>query len=65
MKQLQDFNPHAIRLLVEEEGWNEPLAEVHRIRLSTTQQAIFWGLRMYAVIMTVVVVWAFLHGAGS
>ncbi len=39
------------------------MAEVTRIRLSARQQAVFWGLRVYVVIMTAIVVWAFMHGA--
>ncbi len=65
MKDLQEFSPQAIRKLIEDEGWHEPLAEVHRVRLTSRQQAIFWGLRIYVVVMTAIVVWAFLHGAAG
>jgi hypothetical protein len=65
MKQLHEFDPVDIRQLVEREGWHQPLAPVHRVQLSTAQQAVFWGLRIYVVVMTTVVVWAFLHGAAG
>jgi hypothetical protein len=63
MKELSDFQAHEIRTLLEQERWDVPLGEVKRTRLTPSQQAVFWGLRIYVVVMTVVVVWAFLHGA--
>lgn len=65
MKELSDFQAHEIRELLQQERWNEPLAEVKRTRLTPGQQAVFWGLRVYVVVMTVVVVWAFLRGAAG
>ena len=65
MRELSDFQAQEIRRVIEQEGWNEPLAEVERIRLSPGQQAVFWGLRIYVVLMTGLVVWAFLHGAAG
>ncbi len=63
MKQLRDFDQDAVHRLLADEGWDQPVAEVARIRLSPRQQAVFWGLRVYVVVMTAIVVWAFLHGA--
>ena len=63
MKQLHEFDPVIIRRLIESEGWEKPLADVRRVQLTARQQAVFWGLRIYVVAMTAVVVWAFLHGA--
>lgn len=63
MKQLRDFDHEAVHRLITDEGWDQPMPEVRRIRLSPRQQAVFWGLRVYVVVMTAIVVWAFLHGA--
>jgi hypothetical protein len=41
-----DFQAHGIRRLIEEERWDEPLAEVKRTRLTPGQQIVFWGLRI-------------------
>lgn len=65
MKQLHEFDPEVVRRLIEDEGWHEPLQEVRRVQLTRTQQTVFWGLRIYVVMMTAVVVWAFLHGVGG
>ncbi len=61
MKELHDFDTQEIRRLIEQERWNEPLSEVRRVRFTPGQRIIFWGLRAYVIVMTVVVVWAFLH----
>ena len=63
MKQLHEFDHDAVHRLITAEGWDQTLPEVKRIRLSTSQQVVFWGLRIYVVVMTGVVGWAFLHGA--
>ncbi|MBX9717020.1 MAG: hypothetical protein K2Y02_04960 [Burkholderiaceae bacterium] len=65
MKQLHEFDTEDVRRLVEDEGWHEPLPDVRRVQLTSRQQAVFWGLRLYVVVMTAVVVWAFLHGAAG
>ena len=65
MKELRDFHAQEIRRLIEQERWDEPLAQVKRTRLSPGQQVVFWGLRVYVLVMTAVVVWAFLHGAAG
>ena len=63
MKQLHEFDHDAVHRLIVDEGWDQTLPELKRVRLSTRQQLVFWGLRVYVVVMTAVVVWAFLHGA--
>jgi hypothetical protein len=65
MKNLSDFQAHEIRRVIEEEGWDVPRVEVTRTRPTPGQQIVFWGLRIYVMAMTVVVVWAFLHGAAG
>jgi hypothetical protein len=65
MKQLSDFDPVVVRRLIKEEGWGLPLSEIRRVRLVFWQRTVFWGLRIYVVVMTTVVVWAFLHGAAG
>ena len=65
MKELRDFHAQDIRRLIELERWHEPLAEVSRTRLTPRQQVVFWGLRVYVLVMAGVVVWAFLHGAAG
>jgi hypothetical protein len=65
MKDLGDFQAQDIRRLIVQERWDEPLAEVRRTRLTRAQQAVFWGLRVYVLIMTAVVVWGFLRGAAG
>lgn len=65
MKQLHEFDAEDVRRLVEDEGWHEPLQQVRRVQFTRTQQGVFWGLRIYVVAMTAVVVWAFWHGAGG
>ncbi len=48
------------------EGWHELPREVTRIRLRPWQQAVFWGLRIYIVVMLVVMVIGFARvAAGS
>ncbi len=65
MKALREFDREAINRLLKEEGWDHPLPEVRRVRLSGGQQALFWGLRLYVLVMVIVVVWAFVHGAAA
>jgi hypothetical protein len=63
MKQLRDFDHDDVHRLIADEGWDQPMREVTRVRLSPRQQVVFWGLRAYVLVMTAVVVWAFAHGA--
>ncbi len=48
--------------LLREEGWDKPLPEVRPRALKAWQQAVFWGLRAYIIVMLLVVIWAFSHG---
>jgi hypothetical protein len=41
------------------EGWHEPPAEVTRVVLRPWQQAVFWALRLYVVVMLAVMVVGF------
>jgi hypothetical protein len=65
MKDLDDFQVQDIRTLLEQERWDEPLAPVQRTRLTRGQRIVFWVLRVYVLVMTVVVLWAFLRGAAA
>ena len=65
MKPLREFDPEVIRRLIEDEGWHEPLPEVRPVTLTPAQRLLFWGLRAYVVVMTAVVIWAFVHGTGG
>ncbi len=65
MKDLGDFQAQEIRRLIVQERWDEPLAEVRRTRLTRGQQAVFWGLRVYGLIMPAVAVWGVLRGAAG
>jgi hypothetical protein len=47
------------------EGWLVPPAEVTPVTLRPWQQAVFWGLRVYIVVMLVVMVIGFAHVAGG
>jgi hypothetical protein len=43
-----------LNALAHDEGWLVPPAEVTRVALRPWQQAVFWGLRVYIVMMLVV-----------
>jgi hypothetical protein len=45
------------------EGWHIAPPEVTRAPLRPWQQAVFWGLRIYIVVMLVVMVVGFVHVA--
>jgi hypothetical protein len=45
------------------EGWYEPPREVTRVVLHPWQQAVFWGLRLYIVVMLAVMVVGFVKVA--
>ncbi len=62
MKDLDQYNADALKKLLDEEGWDTPLQPVHRQQLKLWQQWVFWGLRIYVVIMCVIVLWAFTSG---
>lgn len=65
MKRLEDYSPHDIDALLAQEAWDHPLPPVTRARFRPWQQVVFWGLRLYIVVMLIVVFWAFWHGAGA
>jgi len=49
--------------LLREEGWDKALPEVAPKVLKAWQQWVFWGLRFYIVVMLLIVIWSFSHGA--
>jgi hypothetical protein len=51
--------------LAHDEGWLVPPAEVTRVALRPWQQAVFWGLRVYIVVMLVVMAVGFAKVAGG
>jgi len=55
----------AIAAIARDEGWLTPLTPIERIRLRPWQQAVFWGLRLYIVVMLVIMGWGFFHVAGA
>ncbi len=64
MKELDEYDPQQIRTLLEQEHWLDPLPPVRRVPLAGWQRAVFWGLRIYIVIMIVVVAWGFSRSFG-
>ena len=62
MRDLDQYSEAELEALLAEEGWDEPLAPVQRQQLKPWQQVVFWGLRIYVVIMCVIVLWAFTAG---
>lgn len=50
--------------LAQEENWLTPLADVRRVTLRPWQQAVFWGLRVYIVVILVIMGWGFYHSLG-
>jgi hypothetical protein len=58
----READMHALAL---DEGWLAPPAEVTRISLRPWQQAVFWGLRVYIVVMLIVMSVGFAHIAGQ
>jgi hypothetical protein len=55
----------ALNAIAQSEGWSTPPAEVTRIALRPWQKAVFWGLRIYVVVMLVVMAFGFAHVAGG
>ncbi|MDD2876644.1 MAG: hypothetical protein PHT60_07500 [Acidiphilium sp.] len=54
-----------INSIAHSEGWLTPPATVTRITLRPWQQAVFWGLRVYIVIMLLIMGYGFAHVAGG
>ena len=55
----------ALHEIAQSENWLTPLAEVTTITLKPWQQTVFWGLRVYILVMLVVMVIGFIHNTGS
>ena len=51
----------AIAALAEQENWLAPPMEITRVELRPWQQAVFWGLRAYIMVMLIVMGWGFYH----
>ena len=51
--------------IVRDEGWHVPPPEVTRVVLRPWQQAVFWGLRIYIVVMLGVMAVGFAQVAGQ
>ncbi|MBV8456010.1 MAG: hypothetical protein JO122_05285 [Acetobacteraceae bacterium] len=54
-----------LKAIAQAEGWLVPPAEVTRVRLRPWQEAVFWGLRIYIVLMLVLMAVGFAHVAGG
>ncbi len=65
MKRADQVDHAELARLLREEGWDRNLPPVTPKTLKAWQQAVFWGLRLYIVVMLLVVIWAFAHGARS
>lgn len=63
MKNGQEVDALEIARLLREEGWDRALPAVSPMALKGWQQIVFWALRAYIVVMLLVVMWAFSHGA--
>ncbi len=62
MKPIEDYTPEQLQALLADEQWDAPLPPVQRQQLKPWQQWVFWGLRIYVVVMCVIVLWAFTGG---
>jgi hypothetical protein len=51
----------ALATLAQEENWLAPPMEIGPVVLRPWQQAVFWGLRIYIVVMLAVTGWGFYH----
>ncbi len=63
MKRSQEIDASEIARLLREEGWDRALPEVGAKALKGWQQVVFWALRAYIIVMLLIVIWAFSHGA--
>ena len=54
-----------LKAVAHDEGWFVPPKEVTRVALRPWQQAVFWGLRVYIVLMLVVMAIGFAHVAAG
>ena len=55
----------ALHEIAQSEGWLVPPAEVTRVPLRPWQEAVFWGLRAYIVVMLVLMGVGFAHVAAG
>jgi len=62
MKPVHSDDTDELHRLAVREDWITPLPGVSRLRLSRCQKVVFWGLRIYIVLMVAVVAWAFATG---
>lgn len=62
MKRSEEVDHTELARLLKEEGWDQALPEVPARPLKAWQQWVFWGLRLYIIVMLLIVVWAFSHG---
>jgi hypothetical protein len=62
MKRSEQVDYAELARLLREEGWDKALPEVPPRALKVWQQWVFWGLRLYIIVMLLIVVWAFSHG---
>jgi hypothetical protein len=51
--------------IAQSEDWLTPSAEVTRVALKPWQQTVFWGLRVYILVMLVVIVFGFIRSTSS
>jgi hypothetical protein len=58
-------NDDELQAIARSEGWHEPPREVTQVALRPWQQAVFWGLRVYIVVMLAVMVVGFAHVASG
>lgn len=63
MKHSERVDHVELARLLREEGWDKALPEVAPKVLKAWQQWVFWGLRFYIVVMLLIVIWSFSHGA--
>ncbi|MBV8262439.1 MAG: hypothetical protein JOY87_01295 [Candidatus Eremiobacteraeota bacterium] len=61
MQKLHHYADVEIEAIIRQEGWDRPLAPVHRVQLSGWFSLAFWGLRIYVAAMLAVVGYAFFH----
>ena len=52
-----------LNAIADSEGWRVPPREVTRVALRPWQQAVFWGLRIYIVVMLAIMVLGFVRVA--
>jgi hypothetical protein len=63
VRKLAEYSDIEIQGIVREEGWDQPLAPVRRVRLTLWLEVAFWALRVYILAMLGVVGYAFFHAA--